>query len=159
MLGITALPGRGDLGRSLPEDLLALYAERLTHIVPLITDQELLDYGVEGLFSAYQQAGWGVHRLPIPDMGVCSLEEMAGLVAWLEERLAAGDRVLIHCVGGLGRSGMAVACYLASRGLSAQAAIDAVRRARSPHAIETLEQESFVQRFAHQWGAGRASAP
>ncbi len=145
---MTQLPGRKDTNRSLPDDLEVLRAAGVNHVVTLITDDELHTYGVGGLFAVYQDAGFAVHRLPIPDMGVSSKEEMASLVNWLDEQLRDGARVLVHCVGGLGRSGMAAACYLTTRGLDAEAAIAEVRRTRSPYAIETFEQEVFVRRFA-----------
>lgn len=72
---------------------------------------------------------------------------MTELVQWIDAQLADGANVLIHCVGGLGRSGLVSACYLKSKGLSAVEAIAEVRRARSPRAIETAGQEMFVQEF------------
>ena len=54
----------------------------------------------------------------------------------------------MHCVGGLGRSGMVAACYLKrAAGLDGRAAIEAVRDARSNRAIETVEQEGFVEGY------------
>ena len=146
-LGLSQLPGRADHGRSLPADLAHLKAKQISHIIALVSDAELPIYGVEGLFEAYQQAGFEVYRLPIPDYGISSLQEMTALTTWLERQLAAGAIILLHCVGGLGRSGMAAACYLRSTGLSHQAAIREVRRARSPDAIETQEQMNFVHDF------------
>ena len=72
-------------------------------------------------------------------------EELHATLAWLEPVLAAGGRVLVHCVGGLGRSGTIAACLLRSRGVSAEEAIAMVRAARSPRAIETHAQEAFVR--------------
>ena len=147
-LGITTLPGRKDKDRNLRDDLEALQAVGISYVVPLITDHELPLYGVEDLFAAYQDAGFTIRRLPIPDMGISSQGDMAELVAWLDEKLRTGARVLIHCVGGLGRSGMAAACYLKAKGLDTETAIAEVRRSRSPHAIETPEQEALVRHFS-----------
>jgi protein-tyrosine phosphatase len=55
--------------------------------------------------------------------------------------------VVVHCVGGLGRSGMTVACWLVAEGLPAAAAIAEVRRVRSPRAVETDAQAEFVAAF------------
>ena len=147
-LGLTILPGRQDMGRDLPDDIAAITAAGVTHIVPLITDEEFVEYGVDDLLEAYQQAGLTVHRLPILDQGVCSLQEMGVMVAWLQTHLDAGANILIHCVGGLGRSGMLTACYLTSHNLDAATAIDEVRRARSPRAVESAVQEAFIRDFA-----------
>jgi protein-tyrosine phosphatase len=54
---------------------------------------------------------------------------------------------MIHCVGGLGRSGAVAAGYLKYRGLSTDEAVAEVRRARSPEAIESEEQMNFVRTY------------
>jgi len=146
-LGITLLPGRRDLGRSLADDLASLQAAGVTQVVTLVTSDELHAYGVEELFAAYQQAGLTCRHLPILDQGVCTRDEMTDLVKWFDQHLAAGAKILIHCAGGLGRSGMVAASYLKTKGLSAEAAIQAVRAARSARALETPAQEDFVRRF------------
>ncbi|MFN8456827.1 MAG: isochorismatase [Anaerolineae bacterium] len=147
-LGLTLLPGRKDYGRSLTEDVATLKTQGVNHVVCLITDEEFVTYGVEELLDAYRQAGLMVHRLPILDQSVCSPAEMSNLVEWLQTNLAGGAHILVHCVGGLGRSGLAAACYLKSTGLDTAAAIAEVRRARSPRAIETAVQEAFIEAYA-----------
>ncbi|BCZ84837.1 MULTISPECIES: dual specificity protein phosphatase family protein [Paraburkholderia] len=51
--------------------------------------------------------------------------------------------LLVHCWGGLGRSGMIAARLLVERGMEAQSAIAIVRAAR-PDAIEMEAQEKWV---------------
>jgi protein-tyrosine phosphatase len=53
-------------------------------------------------------------------------------------------------MGGLGRSGTVAACVLVDGGMSAQAAIIAVREARGPRAVESLVQEHFVADYARR---------
>jgi protein-tyrosine phosphatase/nicotinamidase-related amidase len=146
-LGLTLLPGRKDYGRHLSEDIAGLKAQGVTHVVCLITDEEFITYGVEELLTAYQQAGFELHRLPIRDQGVCSSAEMADLIAWIQAALANGARIMLHCVGGLGRSGLVAGCYLKTQGLDAPTAIAEVRRVRSPRAIETAGQEGFIETY------------
>lgn len=57
---------------------------------------------------------------------------------------------MLHCVAGLGRSGMVAASYLTRKGISADAAIALVRQRRSPRAVETAVQEAFVHAYAIQ---------
>ena len=54
----------------------------------------------------------------------------------LRSRLDAGENILVHCCGGLGRSGMVAARLLAESGVDAEEAIARVRAVR-PGAIET----------------------
>jgi len=65
--------------------------------------------------------------------------------AW---RRAADERVEIACLGGLGRTGTALACLAVLDGLSADHAIDLVRSRYDLRAIETPEQLDFVKDFA-----------
>jgi len=68
------------------------------------------------------------------------------LVAWIRGASATGN-VVLHCLGGLGRSGMVAACALVDAGLAPDDAIRLVREHRSPRAVETRTQEEFVHRF------------
>lgn len=144
-LGMTILPGRRDTGRNLPADLEALRRQRVSHVLCLLAPHELSLYGVEQLLPELAAAGFALRHLPILDGGVPGADELRPILAWIDAALARGGRVLVHCVGGLGRSGTIAACLLRSRGSSAEEAIATVRAARSPRAIETSAQEAFVR--------------
>ena len=146
-LALTLLPGRRDYGRVLDQDLAAIRAGHITHVCSLLSPDEYSRYGVEGLAEAVRTAGLEHRALPILDQAVPSIAEMRGLVHWMRRAIDGGGRVLVHCVGGLGRSGIAAACYLVAQGMEPVAAIAAVRRARSPRAIESRVQERFVLDF------------
>jgi protein-tyrosine phosphatase len=146
-IGITPLPGRKDHNRSLHKDILALKQEHVTHVVTLVPKDELEHYGVPDLMEAMEKEGLVTYHLGIKDYGVCSVAQMKQLVQWLKEKNSRENRVVIHCVGGLGRSGLAAAAYLVANGMSAKEAITEVRRIRSPQAVETQSQESFLLQF------------
>lgn len=74
-----------------------------------------------------------------------SEEAIAACSAAIVERLREGKRVVVHCSGGLGRSGLVAACCLIGAGLAPNAAMEAVRKAR-PGAIER-SQEPFLRSF------------
>ena len=63
----------------------------------------------------------------------------------VRERVALGERVVIHCRGGLGRTGIVAARLLIEFGEKPAAAIHRVRKAR-PGAIENRRQEEYVLR-------------
>jgi protein-tyrosine phosphatase len=68
----------------------------------------------------------------------------------IDDLLAQGARVYVHCRGGRGRTGCVVACHLIERGTSPADALDAVRlwsgREDSP---ETSAQREFVGTWPH----------
>jgi protein-tyrosine phosphatase len=151
-LGITICPGRRDLGRSLDQDLATLEDQGVSHVVCLVPEEELARYGVPELLAAYAAAGIELYHLPIVDQKRCSNQDMQSAVDWIEARLQAGAEVLVHCIGGLGRSGMVAGCFLKSRGATSEEAIREVRRTRTERAIETPIQEEMVEGFYYQPG-------
>ena len=146
-LGLTILPGRKDNSRNLDEDIQTIKQLGVTHIVTLITDSELVRYGVEDLIQEYKNADLNVKRIPINDQGVCTKLEMDTLLTWINENLSKGANIMVHCVGGLGRTGLVSASYLVKEGLSAESAINEVRTFRSKRAIESDIQEQFIFEF------------
>lgn len=55
-----------------------------------------------------------------------------------------GRKILVHCHAGLGRTGLAIACYfLYTQQYTARRAVEAVRRDR-PGALQTRQQELFT---------------
>lgn len=146
-VGLTVLPGRRDWRRKLDEDLAALREDGVDAVVCLVPGEELERYGVAGLVQAYAAAGFDLTHAPLLDQKAASVEAMDALVAWIEARVGAGETVLVHCVGGLGRSGMVAASWLRSRGIPADEALAIVRAARGPRAVETAIQEAFVRGY------------
>jgi protein-tyrosine phosphatase/nicotinamidase-related amidase len=146
-IGLTILPGRKDYSRSVDEDLKQLKAYEVDIVVPLITDDEFSHYGVSDLLEKYEEYEFDVHRLPIMDQLVSSEEEMNELISLLDNEINNDKKVLLHCVGGLGRSGLVAACYLKYKGLKSDDAISAVRKVRGPRTVESKIQEDFVKDF------------
>jgi protein-tyrosine phosphatase len=146
-IGLTLLPGRRDYGRDLEEDLKVIASEGIRNLVVLVPQEELERYGVGDLITTARDSGFDVIHQPIVDQKILATSEMHTLVQWLDRKVRDGERVLIHCVGGLGRTGIVAGAYLKSRSLGSEEAIDEVRRIRSQRAIETRVQEEFVRDY------------
>ena len=71
--------------------------------------------------------------------------------------VARGTTAVIHCRGGIGRSGIIAAACLVARGVEPDDAIARVRRVR-PGAVETSEQERWVHEFARSLSGSAAHA-
>jgi ADP-ribosyl-[dinitrogen reductase] hydrolase len=87
-----------------------------------------------------------IATLPVEDVRAPSSEFETRWVyagARLRERLRLGERVLVHCRGGLGRAGSVAARLLVEFGATPNEAITRVRAVR-PNAIETREQEQWA---------------
>jgi len=153
-LGMTFAPGKHHSGKSgcwrrdLDTDLGRLVEVcGLRVLVSLMEDHELTQFRIAALPGRCAAAGVELWRHPIVDVRAPpSLAPTQALVARAIDRLRLGDTVVVHCLGGLGRTGTIVACVLVALGSTTAAALAACRKVR-PGAVEVREQEDFVARF------------
>ncbi len=149
-LGLTICPGKKDRwagwDRDLHKDLRAIRDWGASTVVTLIEDHEFRLLGIETLGAQVGRNAMEWVHLPIrdvdaPDIRFDSAWETQGPA--LHRRIDNGERILIHCRGGLGRTGLVAALILVERGADPHEAIERVREVR-PHAVETRERERYV---------------
>ncbi len=156
-LGMIFAPGmktrgqRGRWDRDLRADLSVLREEYGADVlVSVMEEHEYRGYKIPELFERGVVEGIEVLRFAIEDMNVpreAEAEEYEGLIRNIVDRMREGKNVIVHCRGGLGRTGTVAACVLVALGdHSADEAIDAVRAARRG-TVQTRDQEDFVRRF------------
>lgn len=139
----------GSWARDLDRDLDAIRQWGAQAVVTLMESHELERYAVAPIGASTTTRGMEWHQLPIPDGGIPNQSfETAWAVVGpkLQAHLNAGRRVLLHCLGGLGRTGTIAARLLIERGAPPEQAIQQVRLAR-PGTIENLIQEAYVRRL------------
>jgi protein-tyrosine phosphatase len=153
-IGVTLAPGKhdrfaigGPWARDLDRDLDAIAAWSATTIVTLLEQHELEHLAITRLGAEVQRRGMEWMHLPIRDVSTPDSDFEAKwptVSKHLRSRLDAGENILVHCRGGIGRSGMIAARLLTESGADAEEAIMRVRAAR-PGAIETWEQEQWAK--------------
>ena len=101
--------------------------------------------------SDLKQAAYG--REPSRAAAVEQLAER-GPLDTIDEQLAAGRTVYVHCWGGVGRTGVIVGCWLARHGRRGEEALERLRELwrRNPKSLhrrspERAEQEEYVRRW------------
>jgi protein-tyrosine phosphatase len=157
-IGMTIAPGKQHNGmyvpwqRDLEKDLIRLRKHYGTDLlVSLIEAQELEQLQIPDLFERIQLHEMQSRWFPIQDFGTPT--SISGLIELVKLILAAvkhGETVVIHCKGGLGRSGLVVAACLVALGYSPEEAFAQIRQAR-PGSVETAEQEAYVYEFQQAW--------
>jgi atypical dual specificity phosphatase len=96
---------------------------------------------VEPLAREYGILGFEFHNIPIVDFDIPDSSAIESFIAIMKRSL--NRKVLLHCLAGLGRSGTMAALFLKYQGMSAEQAIDHVRRCR-PGSIQTQAQLDIV---------------
>ena len=168
-LGMTFAPGmktrgmRGRWDRDLDTDLRVLREEYGADVlVSVMEEHEYHGYKITELFERDVVEGIEVLRFAIEDMYVpreAEAEEYEGLIRNVADRMRDGKNVVVHCRGGLGRTGTVAACVLVALGNhSADEAIGTVRLARRG-TVQTRDQEDFVRRFEETLRAREGGNP
>jgi ADP-ribosyl-[dinitrogen reductase] hydrolase len=150
---MTICPGKhergaafGDWERDLRTDVKAIAEWGACAVVSLLQEDELRRLNIAAMGDIVERAGMDWHLLPIQDTAVpeSDFEDLwfySGHV--LRTALLAGKKILIHCKGGLGRTGTIAARLMVELGERPADAIDKVREAR-PNTIENTAQERHV---------------
>jgi ADP-ribosyl-[dinitrogen reductase] hydrolase len=101
-------------------------------------------------------------RKPIKDHGLpARREHMLDIQACLEYAMRSGHGTYVHCRAGIGRTGMAIGCFLVERGRSGAEALEelnqlwqqSLRASSWPHVPETEEQTKYVATWTAQVAA------
>lgn len=117
-------------------------------MVVTMTGAEELQGAAGALGDDLARAGIVWRHLPVADFAAQSVALMLDwprVSAEAREVLAAGGRVLVHCRGGCGRSGMAVLRLMVEAGEAPEAALARLRAVR-PCAVETAAQYDWAAR-------------
>jgi protein-tyrosine phosphatase len=152
-VGLTLCPGKcstglygGTWARDLAADLTEIARWSPLALISLMEPHEFDTLGLPDFAEQAMQQEYQWLSVPIPDMqvpGPSFERRWVGLTPGLHAGLRAGRSVVIHCRGGLGRSGVVAARILIEAGVSPPEAIAQVRGARLG-AIETYAQELYL---------------
>lgn len=144
-LGIVPRPRGGDWLR---DEIRSWRVAGLDVVASLLTPEETAELGLQEEAARSAEQGLELLSFPIPDYSVPqSRRDLTKLVSRLEEALAAGKNVAIHCRQGIGRSSLVAAAVLVSAGESAEEAFRRIEAARGRPVPDTAEQREWVERF------------
>ncbi len=98
----------------------------------------------------------GYLHLPIPDFGTPAPVEMMEILDALDHAIQTQPPVYVHCLAGLGRTGMVVGCYLARHGISGTRALARLQRLRrhTPKACFPSPETPAQTALVREWRVG-----
>ena len=107
-----------------------------------------------GLIGAAAHERFPVRDLSIPE----SVEVTIKILDTIDGHIEHGRLVYVHCLGGVGRTGVVIGCWLARHGLGGEAALARLRelwqqcpKSATKISPETAEQEQYIR----AWVVGR----
>jgi hypothetical protein len=125
------------------------------HFIDLTeTDEPLEPYA--DLLTEEAGSTASYQRIPIRDVSVPEEPKtVAEIIVAIDRGMAAGGITYVHCWGGVGRTGLAVACWLQERGQTPDEALtnladkwrSCAKSQRMPNSPETAEQVRWVKEW------------
>lgn len=134
---------------SLVSDINALEQAGINRIVCLQTSKESSSLGLADEETVCTDIGMGFTRFAIEDFGIPGQEPLTALIDSLYTDIVKGKKILVHCKGGIGRSGLICCCVLVKSGMTAEDAIRQVSLNRQHPVPETTEQVEMINKYAH----------
>lgn len=144
-LALSPLAGRGG---DYAGDLMCVQGWHADIVVTMVEAEELAARGAAGFGADVAPSAWlhfPVEDYQVPDAG--QVDQWAAIESQILASLAQGGRVLVHCMGGCGRSGMAVLRVMIAAGEMPDLALVRLRIVR-PCAVETEAQMAWATRRA-----------
>jgi protein tyrosine/serine phosphatase len=145
--------------------LKGLIDHGIRHVINLMESAELIWYGHaivpygKQLKSIARSRGLSISidHMPIKDRWIPSRMDMCRILDRIDQCITENMPVYVHCLGGLGRTGTVVGCYLARHGINAGRAlltmIQDLRQNTSTHSLASPETNQQVD-LVLSWVAG-----
>ena len=118
-----------------------------------------LTHPADGLEPYDRLLGDGARRIahPIVDMGTTTIPHMSRILDDVDAALAEGHTIYVHCLGGVGRTGTVVGCWLMRHGLDDGDPLGRIATLRQDLELAWLSSpETSAQRaMVTEWKRGR----
>ena len=119
-----------------------------------------LEHGIGAVIDLRQEAcddeaelagaGLAFLHLPTPDLDPVSVPMLDSGVAFASDRIAAGDKLLIHCQHGIGRSALLALCIMVDQGWEPLAALSQAKDRRAAISPSPSQYQGWVRWLEHR---------
>jgi protein-tyrosine phosphatase len=152
-LAISSRPRGGDW---LEDEIRGWRGQGVDAVVSLLTPSEADDLDLTQESRLAESEGIRFLSLPVEDRGIpSSWTEVESVLTRASDLRRQGQRVLIHCRQGIGRSGMLAAALLIQDGMTMDSAMQRIQEARGVPVPETDQQREWIRSFQQRMQAGR----
>lgn len=96
-------------------------------------------------------------QMAVKDFSIPRQEGMIEILDTIDKALAEGRNIYLHCLGGKGRTGNVVGCYLVRHGMTGEEALEKIQELRSDIAGESAQSPETEEqrRMVLEWIKGR----
>lgn len=126
-----------NVGEGVVREWIAFMKNNGIRRIVCLLPQEQLEYYTSPILDVYKEdfGRENVLWAPVEDFHLCNKETLRKILQFLKDADNKGERVVVHCSGGLGRTGHVLAAWLVfGRGFSIKDALNAVERTgRDPY--------------------------
>lgn len=157
-------PGDLDPGEA-ERKLRGLIQAGIRYVINLMEETELNWYG--NIFISYENdlkryaAHMGIDlvcvRRPIEDLSIPTHEEMEAILNEIDLAISNNRPVYVHCLGGIGRTGTVVGCYLMRHGYAkSDTILDVIQQLRmgAPEYHRPSPEAPLQRRMVTYWKKG-----
>ncbi len=144
-IGMMARPRGSDW---LEDDVRKLTFHNVNTVVSLLEPSEIKELGLYEEEAFCQTQGIDFLNYPIQDRGVPeSQSAFNSLILSLDAKLSRGEKVVIHCRMGIGRTSMVCAALLIKSEVKAEKVFEILSSTRTLQVPDTAEQKQWVNRL------------
>ena len=144
LLGLSPLPG---LNGDFPADIEEILNWKPSAIISLTEKKEMENLGMRDFHSLMANKNILWLHFPIKDFGIVDKqrEDLWDTISKnVHQKINEGSRILVHCRGGCGRTGMIILRIMVEFGENPDKALQRLRKIR-PCAVETKDQENWAK--------------
>lgn len=125
-----------------------LKMQGVTKVLSLLQPNEAIALHLAEEEKLAIQEGLKFENFPIVDHSVPDINALKPLAKRLLDEIQQGEKLVIHCYMGVGRTGVVSCAVLLENGMAAEKAMALVTEKRQLKVPETPEQAKFIENYA-----------
>lgn len=133
----------------LSSDIKSLKESGISSVVCLLEVSESNRLALDSEEDSCTSQGLAFTRFPIKDYGTPDQSHLPPFIENLYNDICNGASIVVHCRGGIGRTGLVCACLLIRAGYTAEYAIRQVSEKRQQTVPETAEQITAIMDYSN----------